>query len=580
MQRTIRASRFFPSTQRHAPNDAVTPGHKLLLRAGFIRQVGSGVFILAPLAMRVLAKIEAIIREEMNRIGGLEVSLPILQPADLWKQSGRWDRYVRDGIMFRSVDRHNQEYGVAPTAEEMATFFAAMDLQSYAQLPLMLWQMDWKFRDEIRPRMGLIRSRAFRMKDSYSFDENEEGMRRSYGLHRKAYQRIFERMEVDFVSVQADSGAIGGKGSSEFMALSEYGEDILLTCSTCDYGANREKAESIVSSHNDDAIERPLRKEPTPGLTTIQQLCNHFGVSERDIMKTVIYVSDGVPLAVCCRGDLEINEIKLANLVRSEKLELADESLVRSTTGVRVGFAGPIGLKRSVRVIFDVSTKAAKNVICGCNEEDMHLFDVNFGRDIPTPDQFYDVHVAKAGDGCPSCSSGILRESKGVEIGHVFMLQQGYAQKFNASYLGPDGKSHIPWVGCYGMGTTRCLQAIVEQKHDKDGIQWPEAIAPFRYVIIPTAMAEGAAQRSMAEKLFTDMGAIDGVEVVFDDRPLGFGAKMKDALLIGYPYILVAGKGSEKGEIEVQQRVTGEQSVMSAAAFVKTLTAPSVSEIV
>jgi len=297
-------------------------------------------------------------------------------------------------------------------------------------------------------------------------------------------------------------------------------------------------------------------------------------------MKTIIYVSDGVPLAVCCRGDLDVNEIKLAHLIKSEKLELADESLVRSVTGARVGFAGPIGLKHPMRIVFDVSTKTAKNIICGCNEEDVHLFDVNFGRDISIPDQFYDVHVAKAGDGCPSCSSGILRESKGVEIGHVFMLQQGYARKFNASYLGPDGESHVPWVGCYGLGTTRCLQAIVEQKHDKDGIQWPEVVAPFHYVIVPTVMAEDTAQRSMAEKLFADMSVIDGVEVVLDDRPLGFGAKMKDALLIGYPYILVAGKGSEKGEIEVQQRVTGEQSVMSAAAFVKTLTAPLTSEVV
>lgn len=560
MKNAIRASKIFPGTFRHTPNDAATPGHQLLLRAGYIRQVNSGVFILAPLAMRVLWKIETIVREEMNAIDGLEVNLPILQPAELWKKTGRWERYVKDGIMFSGKDRHKQEFGLAPTAEEVVTEFAQWDIQSYGQLPLTLWQMDWKFRDEFRPRMGLIRSRMFRMKDSYSFDTDENGMRYSYDQHRQAYQNIFRRLGFNFISVQADSGAIGGKGSAEFMATSEFGEDMLLTCTACDYGANQEKAESIIPAHIYDQELRPMRKEDTPNIRTVEELGRYFNLSPKNMVKTIIYVADNKAIAVCCRGDLQINEIKLKNMLGAANLEIATEGTVREITGAPVGFAGPINLERASRIIFDVSVRGMTNILCGCNEEDVHMLDVNLGRNIPLPDQFYDVHSAEAGHKCPSCE-GILKESKGIEIGHIFMLQKGYAEKMGVTFSGADGTNHTPWMGCYGIGTTRCLQALVEQHNDESGIKWPTQVAPFRFVIVPTTTTANSPQTALAEKLFLTMEKA-GKEVVLDDREATFGSKMKDALLIGYPIIIVVGRGAPEGQIEVQFRSNNKREPM------------------
>ena len=422
--------------------------------------------------------------------------------------------------------------------------------------------MDWKFRDEIRPRMGLVRGRMFRMKDSYSFDVGEEGMSRSYELHREAYDNMFHRMGFRFISVQADSGAIGGKGSAEFMAVSESGEDVLLTCNNCDYGANWEKAESLTPAHVYDSEPRPIRKEPTPNIRTVEELERFFGLNARNMMKTIIYVADDKPVAVCCRGDFEVNEVKLQNMLGAGKLEIAGEAVVREVTGAPVGFAGPINLKGASRIVFDSSVQGMTNILCGCNEKDVHMLDVNLGRDLPVPDRFYDVHSAQAGDGCAVCGKGTLQESKGIEIGHVFMLQQGYAEKLGVTFLGPDGQAHTPWMGCYGIGTTRCLQALVEQNNDADGIKWPEQVAPFKYCIVPTTTTASSAQFIFAERLFTELGRRKA-EVVIDDRPLGFGVKMKDALLIGYPYIVVIGRGVEKGEVELQVRATAERRVIS-----------------
>lgn len=561
MRKDMKASQLFPATLRQQPAEASTPGQQLLVRGGYIRQLTSGVYTLGPLAMRLLWKIEAIVREEMNRIGGLEVNLPILQPAELWQQTGRWDRYVKDGIMFSGKDRRGQTFGLAPTAEEVVTALAASDLQSYTQLPLTMWQMDWKFRDEIRPRLGLIRGRMFRMKDSYSFDVDEAAMRKSYDAHRQAYQNMFTRMGFEFISVQADSGAIGGKGSAEFMALSEHGEDVLLTCNHCNYGANREKAESEFPVFEYDSELRPMHKETTPETRSVEELERLFGLSSRQMIKTIIYVADGVPVAVCCRGDLSLNEVKLQNLLGATQMSIADEATVVSTTNAPVGYAGPINLT-GVRVLFDVSTATMVNFLCGCNEEDQHMLDVNFGRDIPRPEKFVDVHSAQAGDGCLECGVGTLRESRGIELGHIFMLQQTYAEKLDCQFVGADGQNHYPWMGCYGVGTTRCIQALAEQHHDKDGLMWPAHLAPFQYVIVPAAAA-GSVQYSLAESVFQSLSAL-GKEVVFDDRPLGFGAKMKDALLLGYPEILVAGRGAAQGLLERQNRLTGERTEVKA----------------
>lgn len=566
MKDSIRATEMFPFTLRTDPSDAATPGHKYLVRAGYIRQLASGLFVLGPLAMRVLWKIEQIVREEMNAIGGLEVNLSTMQPQELWARTGRLERYQRDGIMFSLLDRRNQPFCLAPTAEEVVTFIAGHDLSSYAQLPLNLWQMDWKYRDEFRPRMGLVRGRVFRMKDAYTFDVDETGMRGSYENHRQAYTNMFTRMGFRFISVQADSGAIGGKGSAEFMALSEHGEDVLLTCDSCDYGANLDKAESVFGRPEYDQNLRSMHKDATPNIRTVEQLRQFFDLTAQHMMKTIVYLADERPIAVCCRGDLEINEVKLKNLLGSTQLVIADDHTVVAVTGAPVGFAGPVGLKNVDRIIFDTSVEPMTNFLCGCNEADYHLLDVNLGRDLPRPEQFYDVHNAWEGDLCMACRTGNLKESKGIEIGHIFMLQQGYAEALGVTFLAEDGRSHIPWMGCYGVGTTRCLQALVEQHHDSDGIKWPEAVAPFRFVLVPTNTLPGSGQFQLAERLFDSLTKARQ-EVVLDDRNMGFGAKMKDALLIGYPRIVVVGRGADDGLLELQVRARGERQTMVAEDF-------------
>jgi prolyl-tRNA synthetase len=561
MKDAIRATQIFPGTLRDTPAEAGTPGHQFLLRAGFIRQIASGLFTICPLGMRVLWKIEKIVRQEMNEIGGLEVNFPILQPKELWEKTGRWSRYKNDGIMFFLKDRKGQSYGLAPTAEELATLLALTDLSSHAQMPINIWQMDWKFRDELRPRMGLIRGRLFRMKDAYTFDVDAEGMRKSYDLHRRAYTAMFSRMGFRFISVQADSGAIGGQGSAEFMAISEDGEDVLLTCDNCDYGANQEKAESLLDIPDCSAELKSMHKEPTPNIRTVEELEANFHLSAAQMVKTIIYVTDGERIAVCCRGDLEINEVKLANVLAGRQVAIADETTVVEVTGAPVGFAGPIGLK-GARLVFDCSVEPVRNFLCGCNEVDVHMLDVNLGRDIPKPERFYDVHNARAGDRCAACMGGHLQESKGIEVGHIFMLQQGYAEKMGVTFLGPDGQRHVPWMGCYGVGTTRCLQGLAEQYHDDDGIKWPSSVAPYQFVIVPTNSIADSVQLKLAEKLFEVLRQ-RGAEVVLDDREIGFGAKMKDALLLGYPQIIVVGRDAEQDMVELQNRTTGERVALS-----------------
>jgi prolyl-tRNA synthetase len=495
----------------------------------------------------------------MNSTGALEVNLALMQPGDLWRQSGRLERYQRDGIIFGGKDRKGNDLYLAPTAEEVVTAWAAADLRSHKQMPLSLWQMDWKFRDELRPRMGLMRGRLFRMKDAYSFDADEEGMQRSYEKQRQAYTRIFTRMGFRFIGVQADSGAIGGKGSAEFMALTNFGEDLLLTCNRCDYGANVEKAESKLTPHEYSPELRPLQKAHTPNVRTIADLESFLSVSARDMVKTLIYVADQVPVAVCCRGDLEINEVKLKNVLGASELEIASEAVVTATTGAPVGFAGPVGLPSSLKIVFDESVRPMRSFLCGANEADQHFMDVHFGRDLPAPESFPDVHSAQAGDLCSQCPEGTLTESRGIEIGHVFMLQQSYAEKLGVAFQGADTKPRTPWMGCYGIGTTRCLQAMAEQQCDEKGLVWPEAIAPYRYAIIPASYKEGSAARTAADALF-ELLTQRGEEVLLDDRDGSFGAKMADAELLGFPKIIVVGRKAAEGIVEVVDRKSGERS--------------------
>lgn len=548
---------MFPPTLRDEPRDAEAISHKLLLRGGFISQVSSGVYVLQPLGLRVLKKVRRIVRDEMDRIGCLEIDMPILQPKELWEQTKRWALYEQKGIMFETKIGSNV-YGLSPTAEEVVTSLAAQYLMSYRQLPVTLYQIKTKFRKEDRARFGMIRSREFEMKDAYSFDRDEEGMRRSFQDQRGAYERAFRRMGFDpLLPVEADSGTIGGKGSAEFMAVTESGEDTLIICTSCNYGANREKATSRITPNPDLAL-RPMHKEHTPDARTVEDLRVLFPeLSEARMAKTIIYLADGKPVAVVMRGDREINNVKLQNRLNAIKLDLADPDTIAEVSGAPVGFAGPIGMRQEIPIYFDESVRGIKNFLCGCNQEGYHLLDVNFDSNLREPEEYHDFQNARAGDSCTQCESGVLEEVHGIELGHVFMLQQEYARYMNLTVLDEHGTPITPWMGCYGIGTTRCVQAIIEQPawRDENGMIWPRSIAPYEAVVVPTNLKDRTV-KDLSEALYKEL-MWAGIEVVLDDRADGFGVKIKDADLIGYPSKVIVGRRAGEGIVEMIDRKTG-----------------------
>ncbi len=466
--------------------------------------------------------------------------------------------------MFTTVERHTGvQFGLSPTAEEPVTALVAGQVRSYRELPLILHQIGPKFRDEIRPRMGLLRAREFFMSDAYSFDRDEAGMRKSFDTFRTIYERIFKRVGLtNCISVQADSGAIGGQGSAESMAVCEVGEDVLLTCSHCDYGANVEKADSRYPRPvYDEARRHPMHIESTPGIMSVEQLEAFFpGLTAQSMVKTIIFTvtarSETFEVAVCIRGDLEINQTKLTNALGAGSVAPADASVVREVTQAQVGFAGPINLTRVRTILFDQSVNGMTNFLCGCNTTDTHALDVNFGRDVPEPTEWYDLHTAKGGDACTACDHGTLRESRGIEVGHIFMLQQGYAKKLEATFLDEQGRSQVMWMGCYGIGTTRLLQAIVEQNRDVDGIIWPRTVAPYQVHLLAVNNADDG-QRRLIDALADRLVGI-GLDVIVEDRDIGTGAKFKDADLIGCPWRITAGRRSGEGVVELRSRVTKE----------------------
>ncbi len=553
----MRATKMFPPTLRDEPRDAEAISHKLLLRGGFITQISSGVYVLQPLGLRVLQKVRKIVREEMDKIGCLEIDMPILQPKELWDQSKRWELYEKKGIMFETKIG-SSIYGLSPTAEEVVTSIAARFLMSYRQLPLTLYQIKTKFRKEERARFGMIRGREFEMKDAYSFDRDEEGMRRSFQDQRGAYERAFRRMGFDpLLPVEADSGAIGGKGSAEFMAVTESGEDTLITCPSCHYGANREKAASVITQ-NENMPLCPMHKEYTPDAKTVDDLVALFPeLSAARMAKTIIYLADKKPVAVVMRGDRDINDVKLQNKLGVTNLELADPETILRVSGAPVGFAGPIGPLQGIPIYFDESVRGLRNFLCGCNEKGYHLLDVNFGRDLPEPEEYHDLQNARVGDHCAQCTEGVLEEVHGIELGHVFMLQQGYAKSMDLTVLGENGEAITPWMGCYGIGTTRCVQAIIEQPawRDENGMIWPRSIAPYEVVIVPTNLRDREV-KELAERLYKELTWV-GIEVVLDDRDDGFGIKIKDADLIGYPSKVIVGRQAKEGRVEMIDRKTG-----------------------
>lgn len=561
----MRTSKLFPRP-RYGEVNAPTAAHSFLLKGGFIKQVAPGIYILLPLGFRVWRKIRDIVWDIMEENSVQNLQLPILQPKELWEKSGRWDKYVASKTIFETTERHTGEiFGLAPTAEEIVTNLAMETVQSWRDLPVIWHQIGSKFRDEIRPRHGLLRTRELDMSDAYSFDADEEGMRQNFELFRKIYTEIFARVGLTkCISVQADSGAIGGQGSAEFMAISdEGGEDTLITCSDCGYGANAEKADSLITAPTLAAdASKKMHVELTPDTKTVEGLCKLFiDLDATRMIKTIIFTVDAAlgpkksyEMAVCIRGDLEINLVKLANALKAESAAPAEASVVREVTGAEVGFAGPIGLKKVRRILFDQSTKGLTHILCGLNKTDYHALDATPGVDFEAPETYYNLHLATSGHHCPECQNGELKESRGIEVGHIFMLQTAYAEKMGAMYRGEDGKEYPIWMGCYGIGTTRLVQAVVSQNFDEKGIIWPESVAPFQVTIVPTRYDE---QKELADGLYERLKK-NGVSTLLDDRDERIGVKLNDADLIGCPWRILIGRKAGEGIVELTNRRTKE----------------------
>lgn len=554
------ASKLYSPTLREIPSDAVVVSHQYMLKAGMMRKVSNGLYAFLPLALRSIRKVEDIVREEMNAIGSQEILMPITQPAEIWKQSERWDVYGEE--MFKLNDRHGHEYCLGPTHEELVTVLAKMDTSSYKQLPVSLYQIQNKYRDEKRPRFGLMRSREFIMKDAYTFDMDAEGLDRQYHLMYDAYTRIFTRCGLHFRPVVADSGAIGGSGSHEFEVIADSGEADIVYCKDCDFAANIEAVEpkALSSSvHNDKAKEIV----ETPGQHTIQMVCDFLHVSVVCSVKAVVYKLDDTVVLALVRGDHEVNEVRLQNLFNAVNVGLAsDEDLKRC--GLIAGYISPIGLKKAdnFEIIVDTTVMEMEDACCGANAVDKHYVHVNPKRD------FGDVRVETirlitAEDCCPKCG-GMIELKKGIEVGQVFKLGTKYSEKLGCTYLDRDGKTHPMVMGCYGIGITRTVAASIEQNHDKDGIIWPVAIAPYEVVIVPANNKDEGVMNA-ARHLYDEMEDCQD-EVILDDRDERAGIKFKDADLIGYPIRVTIGKKwKESGLVEVRLRRSGVVSEVALA---------------
>ena len=554
------ASKLYSPTLREIPSDAVVVSHQYMLKAGMMRKVSNGLYAFLPLALRSVRKVEEIVREEMNAIGSQEILMPITQPAEIWKQSERWDVYGEE--MFKLNDRHGHEYCLGPTHEELVTVLTKMDTSSYKQLPVSLYQIQNKYRDEKRPRFGLMRSREFIMKDAYTFDMDEEGLDRQYHLMYDAYTRIFTRCGLHFRPVVADSGAIGGSGSHEFEVIADSGEADIVYCKDCDFAANIEAVEpkALSSSvHNDKAKEIV----ETPGQHTIQMVCDFLHAPVACSVKAVVYKLDDTVVLALVRGDHEVNEVRLQNLFNAVNVGLAsDEDLKRC--GLIAGYISPIGLKKAdnFEIIVDTTVMEMEDACCGANAVDKHYVHVNPKRD------FGDVRVETirlitAEDCCPKCG-GMIELKKGIEVGQVFKLGTKYSEKLGCTYLDRDGKTHPMVMGCYGIGITRTVAASIEQNHDKDGIIWPVAIAPYEVVIVPANNKDEGVMNA-ARHLYDEMEDCRD-EVILDDRDERAGIKFKDADLIGYPIRVTIGKKwKESGLVEVRLRRSGIVSEVALA---------------
>ena len=565
----MKLTRYHLPTLKEAPKDAELASHANLVRGGFIRQLAAGIYDFLPLGVRVLHKVERIVREELNKAGAIEVYLPAVQPSELWKESGRWDYYGPELLRFK--DRHGREFCYGPTHEEVITDLVRRDVRSYRELPLNLYQIQTKFRDEIKPRAGLMRGREFIMKDAYSFDVDDESAKISYQAMYDAYGRIFSRCGLDYRAVEADTGNIGGSMSHEFQVVDETGEDYVLRCDHCDLTVNQELAALPANSvaNEGERAGNGMEEVHTPSQRTVEEVASFLNVTPQQIIKTLIYVADGEPVAVLVRGDHELEETKLRRALKADVVEMADDATVQKVTGAIVGFAGPVGL--TIPVLADHSVAGLVDVVVGANKDYHHLKSVNLDRDFKVS-QFIDVRSAQDGDLCPACGEGHYRLFRGIEVGHVFFLGTKYSQAMGCSYLDENGKDKPMVMGCYGIGVTRIISAAIEQHHDEHGISWPVPLAPFEVAVMPLQMNDEDVVKT-AEGLY--QGLLDaGVDVVIDDRPVRPGFKFNDADLVGYPYQVILGKkGLANGIVELKERHTGEKQDIPLDDLVSTLTA-------
>ena len=564
----MRYSKYFIPTHKEAPSDAEVISHQLMIRAGMIRKLTSGVYTYLPLCLRSIRKVEDIIRKEMNRAGAIEILMPAVQPAELWQESGRWDHYGRELLRFK--DRHDREACFGPTHEEVITDLVRKEIHSYKQMPINLYQIQTKFRDEIRPRFGIMRGREFIMKDAYSFDVDEEGANLSYEAMYEAYTRIFERCGLKFRAVEADTGTIGGSYSHEFMVLAETGEDQVINCTECDYAANLERAEvksSQTLSESDVKDLNPIMEVGTPGIKTVEEVTAFLSVSPSQLIKSLIFAVDGEEIAVLIRGDHELNEAKLKSLLGAQTVELASERVVEEITGAPIGFAGPVGL--NVKIVADHALKGMRNFVTGGNRKDLHLRNVNMKRDFEV-DLLGDLRIITPQDSCPRCGKKI-EFGRGIEVGHIFKLGTKYSQALKAVFLNRQGKEAPIIMGCYGIGVGRTVAAAIEQNYDKDGIIFPIPIAPFEVTILPLQMHDTGVVET-AEKIYTELLDVK-VDTLLDDRDERAGVKFNDADLLGIPIRVTVGvKGIKGGQVEIKLRSETESffvPINNAASSIK-----------
>ncbi|HEY4065976.1 MAG TPA: proline--tRNA ligase [Burkholderiaceae bacterium] len=577
----MKATQFFISTLKEAPADAEVTSHKLMMRAGFIKRLSAGIYSYMPMGLRVIRKVEAIVREEMNRAGAIELLMPVVQPAELWQESGRFQKYGAE--LMRVKDRHDRSFVIQPTSEEVITDIARQELRSYRALPKNFYHIQTKFRDERRPRFGVMRGREFTMKDAYSFDRDIEAARKSYDQMFDAYTKVFERMGLTFRAVVADNGSIGGVRSHEFQVIADTGEDAIIYCPTSDYAANIEMAEAVAPSAPRAAPSAALVKTPTPGKSTCEDVAALLGVPLQRTVKSLVLATDETNEAgdvlkstvwlLLVRGDHSLNEIKAGKIDGLKSgFRFATGAEIDAHFGCKPGYLGAIGLKRPVKIVADRSVAQMSDFICGANEADFHYTGANWGRDLPEPDVVADIRNVLVGDPSPD-GKGVLAIQRGIEVGHVFLLGAFYSEKMNATYLDENGKPQLMQMGCYGIGVTRLLGAAIEQNNDERGIVWPAAIAPFTLVICPIGYDRSAEVRAAADQLHADLLA-DGVDVMLDDRGERPGAMFADWELIGVPHrVVLSDRGLKEGQIEYQGRRDAQASKMAVADLLPTLKA-------